>query len=211
MKLIYFVILFFFGVWLSQAQTNVNTNGVDAILALVTTNPPAPPPARFTQTHGPITIEAMGPAVFDWNSHWATYSDNVRVTNGEMTMTCEWLKTDLPQNGEQVTNITAETNVLIDFTDQKGQVTHATGDKAVYYFHVQDGVTNETITLTGNPPIVRQGLNHISGDAIIYNLMTGLVNVNGPVQGAFWPDTNSVAGTNSAGTKTNSPAKPKLF
>jgi lipopolysaccharide transport protein LptA len=209
MKFIYFVILFFSCAWISQAQTNVNTNGVEAILALVTTNPPPPSP-RLTPARGPITIQTAGPAVFDWNGHWATYSDDVRVTNGEMTLTCEWLKTNLPQNGEQVTNIIAETNVVINFINKDGQPTQGTGTNAVYSFHVQSGVTNETITLTGNPPRIQQGQNYMTSSNIVYDLVTGLVHFNGPVQG-YWAGTNSLAGTNSAAFKTNSPAKPKLF
>ena len=33
-----------------------------------------------------------------------------------------------------MTNIVAETNVVIDATDDKGQKMHATGDKAVYVY-----------------------------------------------------------------------------
>ena len=58
---------------------------------------------------------------------------------------------NMPQNGEHVTNIVAKTNVVIDFTDEKGQKSHATGRKGVYFYHVENGVTNETVTLTGTP------------------------------------------------------------
>lgn len=209
MKFLHIAILFFAVGWIACAQTNVATNGVEAILALVTTNPPtqpkAPnPSAGFMPARGPIMIDAAGPAVFDINGHWVTYSDDVRVTNGEMTLTCEWLRHNLPQNGEEITNIIARTNVVINFTDKNGQKARGTGDQAVYFFHVQNGVTNNTVTLTGNPPRVQEGLTYITGDSIVYDLMTGLVTATGPIQG-YWQ------GTNSPTAKTNQPAKPKPF
>ena len=68
----------------------------------------------------------------------------------EIKLHCEWLVADLPQTGGASTNIVAETNVVIDATDDKGQKMHATGDKAVYVYAVENGVTNEMVTLTGH-------------------------------------------------------------
>ena len=45
---------------------------------------------------------------------------------------------------------------------------HATGDKAVYDYDVQDGVTNETVTLTGNPQ-VENAQGRMTGDPIIWD------------------------------------------
>ncbi len=67
-----------------------------------------------------------------------------------MKLSCEWLAADLPQDGGHVDHIVAETNVVIDFADESGQTIHATGEKAVYVYEVQNGATNETVTLTGN-------------------------------------------------------------
>jgi lipopolysaccharide transport protein LptA len=202
MKYLSIVILFFAFGWISCAQTNVATNGVDALLALVTTNPPAPAPMGFMPAHGPIIIDSAGRAVFDINGHWVTYTDDVRVTNGEWTLTCDWLKLNLPQNGEDPTNITAETNVVTDFLDKSGQKIRGIGDKAVYFYNVQNGVTNKTVTLTGNPPKVRMGLSYFTGDTIVYDLMSGVVYAPSGFRG-YYENTNSPAG------KTNQPAKPK--
>ena len=84
------------------------------------------------------------------------YRDHVRVDSPDMKLRCEWLAADLPQAGGRVTNIVAETNVVIDATDDKGQKMHATGDKTVYVFAIQNGVTNETVTLTGNAKAGKQ-------------------------------------------------------
>lgn len=200
------------GVAVVSAQTNTATNtptttatnGVDSILALVTTNRPATPPATnqpdpVNQSHGPTTIASAGPLIFDMNNHWITYSDHVRVSQGQMKLTCEWLKADFPANGDP-TNIVAQTNVVVDFVDSKGQKGRALGDKAVYRLQVQDGVTNETVTLTGNPPEVMQGpnyTNHLTGSKFTYDLRTRIWNVEQP-NGVFWK-TNSSPGSNSQG------------
>ncbi len=109
-------------------------------------------------------------AYFDGNGHQATYCGNVRVIASGMKLTCALLVADLPQSGGRLSHVVAETNVVIDAKDSKGQTMHATGEKAVYNYDVQNGVTNETVTLTGNPqPQVEipEGTN--SADVIIWD------------------------------------------
>lgn len=187
MKFFYSVILFFAaGLLVAPAQTNLNS--------------PANHPGEPKVAHGPLKINADGPTVFDMNHHYVTYTENVVVTDPQMKLTCEWLEANLPQNGEHMTNIVARTNVVMDFTDEKGQKTRATGDRAVYYFHVENGVTNETVTLTANPPgkpKVEQAQNTMTGDAIIWDRATDQVRVTGHFKGAYWQNTNSPAGTNN--------------
>src|ERR1700722_8362185 len=101
MRFFYFAILMLVGAGTTlRAQTNTSTNPVEAILALVTTNSPAPPatnpPDAYKAPHGPLKIDADGPADFDLNGHWVTYRDNVRVTDPQMKLTCEWLEANLP-------------------------------------------------------------------------------------------------------------------
>jgi lipopolysaccharide export system protein LptA len=195
---IYLAILFFVaGITALPAQTT-NSNAVNEILALVTTNHPAAPTNTAPKMpRGPTTITADGPANFDLNGHWVTYADHVVVSDAQTKLTCEWLMANLPQGGEHATNVVAETNVVVDFTDEKGQQTHATGDKAVYSYHVENGITNETVTLTGNPPKLQQGNNVMTGTAIIWDRGTGHVTIEHP-NGVFWQSTNSPSGTNSA-------------
>ena len=188
-----------------SAQTNTATNGVDSILALVTTNRPSTPatnqPDPAPQTREPLTIASTGPLIIDMINHWATYSDNVHVTDGQTKMTCQWLKANFSANGDQInqpTNIVAETNVVVDFVDPKGQKGRALGDTAVYQFHVQNGVTNETVTLTGNSPEVLQGPNYTNrliGSKFVYDLVTKKWYVYHP--NGFYYGTNSSAGSNS--------------
>ena len=195
-----------------RAQTN--STAVDEILALVTTNAPAPKPQPRPET----LIEADGPADFDLAGRRVIYHDNVRVDDPEMKLRCEWLAADLPQTGGRVTNIIAETNVVIDATDDKGQKMHATGDQAVYAYNVQDGVTNETVTLTGNARM-EDAQGWLTGNSIIWDRARNRLsvpnnpkmvihgNLDGAMAGTNSPvaQTNSSPTTNSAATETNLP------
>ena len=60
---------------------------------------------------------------------------------------------DLPAAGGHLQNVNAETNVVIDFTDESGQTHHVTSARAVYAYNVVGAVTNETVTFTGNPKV----------------------------------------------------------
>jgi lipopolysaccharide transport protein LptA len=174
--------------------------GLSLGLAQTSTNAPAAHSGSPKLPRGPLEINADGPTDFDMNRHWATYTENVVVSDEQMKLTCEWIKANLPLNGVPITNILARTNVVMDFTDEKGQKTRATGDQAVYYFHVQNGVTNETVTLTANPPgkpKVTQGKDTMTGDAIIWDRTTDQVQVTGHFRGTLYPNTNSPAATNN--------------
>lgn len=203
MKLHYLVFLTLAcGAAMLPAQTNTATNGVESILALVTTNHPAAAPATNRppqRQRGPIIIKATGPSVFDMENHWVTYNENVCVKDPQMTLTCQWAKAEFSASWDQATNIVAVTNVVVDYIDPKGQKGRALGDKAVYLFQVQNGLTNETITLTGNPPEIEQGpdyTNHMTGSQIVYNVLTGRMIVSDSTI-VFWPGTNSPSGSNS--------------
>ncbi len=189
------------GVGPLRAQRNTNTNAVDEILALVTTNAPASKPRPRPET----LIEADGPADFDLAGHKVVYHEHVRVDSPNMKLSCEWLAADLPQTGGRVTNIVAETNVVIDATDDKGQQMHATGDKAVYVYSVENGVTNETVTLTGNARLENtQGW--LTGDSIIWDRMHERLSVPSNPKMIFHQTLNGVAiGTNAPPVETNPP------
>jgi lipopolysaccharide export system protein LptA len=135
------------------------------LMAHAQTNTPGTPPAP----RAPALIYADS-ADFDLSGHQVIYHRQVRVDDTQMKLTCEQLVADLPPAGGRPNHIVAETNVVIDFTDTKGQTNHATGDKAVYTYQEQGGVTNVTVTLTGDPQpqvVNAQGLQ--AGDVIIWN------------------------------------------
>lgn len=187
------------------AQTNTASNGVESILALVTTNHPAAVPATNAPDAKPpryVHIQSVGPAVLDFDNHWVTYSHNVCVTNEQMKLTCEWIKAEFNSSGDQATNIVAETNVVIDFTDPKGQKGRAIGTNALYIFQVLNGLTNETVTLTGDPPEILEGQNFTNRtitSRVVYDLMTRKVTFDSP-SGTYFGSTNGEAGSNSHGS-----------
>lgn len=185
--------------------TNANTNAVNEILALVTTNAPAPKP----QPRGPTRIESDS-VDFDLTAREATYQGQVRVDDPEMKLSCERLVADLPQTGGRINHIVAETNVVIDATDDKGQKMHATADKAVYVYNVQNGVTNETVTLTGQPELSNaQGTS--TGDVIVWDRANNHLNITSP-KIVFHQNLNgAMAGTNLMVVETNSPVVETNF
>jgi len=144
------------------AQTNAITPG--SPVSATNGSPVAPVPPR------PPTRIDSDSADFDLTGHLATYRGNVRVDDPQMKLSCAQLTTDLPESGGHPSRIVAETNVVIDSTDNKGQTNHVTGDKAVYIYSVQNGVTNETVTLTGNPqPQVENAQGTQAADVITWN------------------------------------------
>jgi lipopolysaccharide export system protein LptA len=135
---------------------------------------------------------------FDGNAHKAVYCGDVRVDDPSMKLRCELLTVDLPQSGGRISHIVAETNVVIDATDEKGATNHVTCAKAVYDFTVKDALTNETLTLTGNP-VVKNAHGTQAGDVIIWNRANnGFQFIN--------PRMTFNQGLNEAAADTNAPA-----
>jgi lipopolysaccharide transport protein LptA len=152
MKIILFILLTgLCGV--AVAQTNVvrTTPPMSTNAPAVSTNKPAAnPPAKAASC--PTQINSDG-AEFDLNAHRAVYHGNVVVERPDVKLTCGWLVVDVPPAGGRLNRVVAETNVVIDFTDEKGQKYHVTSAKAVYDLKVENAVTNETVTFTGSPKV----------------------------------------------------------
>ena len=160
----------------------------------------APKPAR------PPTLINSDHAEFDLTARRAVYYDNVRVVDPQMTLTCARLTADLPQPqaGGQMRHIVAETNVIIDSVDEKGQTNHATSDKAVYDYNVQNGVTNEVVTLTGNAKMENsQGT--LTGEPIVWDRAKNRLTATNQKMVFNQNIGASLTSTNSAPHKTNAP------
>ena len=182
--------------WVVHAQTNATAPGSPA--SATTSLPDAPRPPR-----APKRIDSDS-ADFDLNGHQAIYHRHMRVDDPQMKLTCAQLTTDLPESGGRPARIVAETNVVIDFTDERGQTNHATSDKAVYIYNVQNGVTNETVTLTGNPLMVNaQGTQ--AGDVIIWDRASNKLHFDNPHMILRQNLNGTTADTNSPPAKTNLP------
>jgi lipopolysaccharide export system protein LptA len=90
---------------------------------------------------------------FDNNTRQLIYIGHVVVTDPRIKLQCERLTVNVPENNQRLSRLSAETNVVIDFTDEKQQAYHVTSANALYEFSVVNNVTNETITFTGLPGV----------------------------------------------------------
>jgi lipopolysaccharide export system protein LptA len=132
----------------------------------------------------PIQIDARSLEVRD-KSKIATFSGNVKVVQGDTTMTCKTLVVFYgqelgiagskpvaapPPNGttgtvpdaQNIRRIEARGNVTVVSKDQT-----ATGDVGIY------DVLAKTITLSGGDVVVTQGKNVIHGERVVVNTLTG--------------------------------------
>jgi len=150
------------------------------------------------------TIESVT-VTFDPAGHKVIYLGNVRLNDQDMKLTCDWLAADLPQRGEHINNIVAATNVVIDFKNEKAQPMHATSDRAIYFFNVQSGRTNETVTLTGNAKIEEEQ-GWLTGEPIIWDRTTGFLTASNQMM-IFKQTPALLSPTNAAPATTN--ASPK--
>jgi lipopolysaccharide transport protein LptA len=155
-------------------------------------------------TRAPTRIDSDS-ADFYLTVRRAIYHGNVHVDDPQMKLTCEELTADLPQSGGHINHLVALTNVVMDSVDDKGQTNHATSDKAVYDYNVQNGVTNETITLTGNAKAENAQV-ILYGEPIIYNRADGSLTAKNQHMIIRQNLASALANTNSPATKTNFPA-----
>jgi len=179
------------------------TNAVVSVPLPAATN--AAPVAQPVKPHPLTLIESDGPADFDLGGREVVYHDHVRVDSPEMKLSCEWLAADVPQDGGHVTNIVAETNVVIDATDDKGQKLHATGARAVYVYAVQNGATNETVTLTGSAR-VEYAQDVLTGDVINWDRAHNHLSVPNNPKMIIHENFNSPAAGANSPPATNPPA-----
>ena len=144
-----------------------------------------------TQQQGqnePIQIDAKSLEVHDRKKQ-ATFTGNVKVVQGDTTMTCNILvvfygqelgigdkpvvtartttqtKSEAPPDAQSIRRIEAHGDVTVLSKDQS-----ASGDLGVY------DVVAKTITLTGNV-VVTQGKNVIHGGRVVVNTVTGNAHV----------------------------------
>ena len=171
-----------------------------AFLAQAQANLATPRPASSSAITPPTPTQINSDsAEFDLAGHQATYRGHVRVNSPKMALACDWMLVDLPAAGGHLDHILAETNVVIDFVDEKGATNHVTADKAVYDYNLKNSATNELVTLTGSPRLESaDGI--MTGDVIIWDRANNKISVpvNPHIIAKPGPD-----GTNGAA--------PKLF
>ena len=153
-------------------------------------------------------------ADFDGNEHTVTHRGNVRVIAPDLKLTCALLTADLPQSGGRLSHVVAETNVVLDAKDSKGQPIHATGDRAVYIYNVENGVTNDTVTLTaltGNPqPQVENAQGTIAADVIVWDRAGNIYHCFGNYHMVPHQGVGVATNTNSPPATTNESVAQKI-
>jgi lipopolysaccharide export system protein LptA len=170
-------------------------------LTAIADNAPQKPSGLSKNSKDPIAIEADALEVFDKEQR-AIYTGNVVVTQGETVMKAQKMVIfyDKPADGStaqatagtpdgdtSVRRVEADGNVVIL---DKEQV--ATGDHGVY-----ENAT-DIMTLTGNVALSK-GQNVTKGQKLVYNLGTGVANVDagtsGRVSSTFVPSDKPKATT----------------
>ena len=165
--------------------------------------------AQTNTAAAPIVITSER-ADFDLAENHGVYRGNVRVDDPQMKLTCEELTADLPKTGGQINHLVALTNVVMDSVDEKGQTKHATSDKAIYDFNVVNGVTNETVTLTGNAK-VKDGQNWMMGEPITFYLVNHAIHTmhaENERMLIYQDATSTMVNTNAPAAKSNFSAEP---
>ncbi len=138
-------------------------------------------------------------ADFDMNARLAIYLGHVVVNDPQMKLQCDRLIVFIPQANERMNHIEAQTNVVIDFSDNHGAKARATGSLALYRYQVQNGATNETVTLTGNPKVDSPDA-IMTGDQIIWDRAGNRLRATEP-HIIFKKNLNEGLGTNGAPVK----------
>ena len=152
-------------------------------------------PAKADSAAQPTEINS-DTADFDLNGRHAEYRGHVVVLAAKLKLQCDRLLVELPENGQShVNHVSADENVVIDFTNETGSAFHVTATNALYSFVVESGKTNEIVVLTGDP-VARSGDNVMHGEKITWNRSNGHFLVENQ-RGTFTPppstDTNAVA------------------
>jgi len=113
---------------------------------------------------------------YDGVANQMVYIGHVFVTDYKNILTCERLTVDLPPSGGSPTNIVAETNVVVDAIDQKGQTNHITADKAIYSY---SEVTNPPVVTAGGMPS-STAANVVTNQQVLFTGGDPMPKVDGP-------------------------------
>ncbi len=141
----------------------------------------------WAQTNGlvpkqpaPELVVTSQTGYFDGKTSQMIYRGDVFVTDHvKAKLYCEQLTVDVPRDGGHLTNIVAETNVVIDYVDSKGDTNHLTADLATYAYSLATNAaiitTNETATFTRFPgralPKMENVHGYFIGDPLIYDFV----------------------------------------
>ena len=144
----------------ATAQTNTNVQTAKSPAAVI--NAPVEETINIDSDHGE----------FDAKTGWLIYTSNVRLDHPAMKLTCEWLTGNKPNTNDPAQHIIARTNVVVDLVADQGKTWHVTGIQAIYDKSVRGTVTNQTVTITGDPKAVATTADMIvKGQPLIYDMI----------------------------------------
>jgi lipopolysaccharide export system protein LptA len=191
--------------------------GVALVLAAQTNPQPAAtesPALVGTATNGPTEIQSRSGQFF-LKSNVFVYRGDVRVDNPQMKLTCELLTVEAPKVDQGKFNrATAETNVVINWWDDKG-LNHATADKAVYTYTLTNVATapderwetNAFVVLTGNPYVTNSQFSYRS-DPLVWDRINDVITSTNFLEQKINPgQTNTTSLFDTGKSKPNPAAK----
>ena len=126
----------------------------------------------------PVEVESDTLTV-DQGTGEAVFTGNVKVVQGDMTITSERARVEYTPGGNEVQKVFFYEDVLFTSPTDAAQ-----GDEAVYTL-----ATGEVI-MTGNV-LLTQGATTIAGPRLVYNLDAGTGVMEGRVQTVFVPGSNT--------------------
>jgi lipopolysaccharide export system protein LptA len=136
---------------------------------------PKPPP-----TTGRSVFAEIFSSEYTLGTNSASFRGEVHACHPQMEWFCKTLVLKSPaQMHGKADGIVAEEGVEFDLQNEDGQKVHGTGDKAVYTFSISDSVTNDLLTLTGDPATLVTTNGTVRNDRIIYNHATGQLSAPG--------------------------------
>jgi lipopolysaccharide export system protein LptA len=104
---------------------------------------------------------------------------------------------EMPQPSGRPDSIVASNNVVIDYNENGGEATHATGEKAVYTRKISGAVTNELMELSGNPRMERTN-GWMTADLITVDQTAGMIHGAGNYHSVFKKQEAKDSKTNAA-------------
>jgi lipopolysaccharide export system protein LptA len=189
--------------YLLLAQTSVQPSSTTEAPALV-----------GTATNGQTIVHSHQSEIF-YRSNIYVWRDAVWVDNPQMQLKCELLTVEAPKldSGKGKYNrATAETNVVIDWFDEKG-TNHATADKAVYTYVLTNLAeppaemfqTNAFVVLSGNSVLSNtQGV--YRADSFIWDRIHGTISSTNFKEGVINPNSANTPGLFDSQTPKNKTA-----
>ncbi len=176
-------------------------------------------PPGFAKSDQPVKIESATLEIRD-KSRVATFSGNVKLTQGETTVQCQTMivhyedtqataatksppKTAGPNGGQQqIKSVEAKGGVIVTQKDQT-----ASGDNGLF------DMKANTVTLTGNV-VVTQGQNVVRGEKMVADLTTGKYTMESCKSGCrvemlAFPNKDTKTGTTATPTPAPGPQPAK--